>query len=273
MEEEKVVKLEDMKVGDTALSVDGQTVVVRVPATQPEIETFLKDRPKHRILRPAGQVPMPQPSEMEKIAEERRESVSTPSALDVAKTSANALEVSSAAPGLFYANAPHLVERVPQQPSATLQVLKVEIDDLLSEQARALGDKEIRSTLHVFEENNLRYVVPCEYASKIVDLGPDGEVPEEYVRRWANFLNDMAARGIWKYGTLQKCSFIEICTLNAAKRQGVILSFIFVNREVYKPGVSAVESLAELNKTVGSDVFRPEGNVGTNDWNPAAFPW
>lgn len=255
------------------LGPEGNTLV-KVPSitSGEEYEEWMKGRkaiPTPAVKNPAA-APQPRPEETAAVLKERDES-RDPVAL--AKSAENAMEFTRFGLGIFYTQAPDLVQRVPQQPPTPTQVLKVQVDDLLSEQALALGAKEIRSTLHVFEEDGNRYVVPCEYASKVVDLDPDGALPEAYVRRWANFLNDMAARGIWKYGCLQRCSLIEIATMDPAQRRGILISFIFINREFYKPGMSAVEALANLNKTVGSDVFRPEGDAGTADWSPEAFPW
>jgi hypothetical protein len=144
-------------------------------------------------------------------------------------------------------------------PAAVLQVKPLKgVEKYLNTNALHLLQNEIKSVVYQTSYNK---VAVAQYAMMRVPLEPDGSVSEEYVRRWALFLNSMADRGIWRHGTLAGPSLITL-PVTGLRWEAGLFTFIFSDDNDYQ----------RLNKTVGHDVFGQEGGgPGSDDW--ANFPW
>lgn len=153
----------------------------------------------------------------------------------------------------------NLADRL-RPPVTTLNVGKLTgVERYLSKKALLLLQSEVKSTLY---KTTAGKIVPCWYANMRVPLEPDGSVHDEYIRRWANFLNDMAARDIWKYGTLAGPSILHLPTV-ALRWEANLFTFFFSDHQ---------GSLAEMNELAGFPVFGQEGSVDVcSDWEN--FPW
>lgn len=144
-------------------------------------------------------------------------------------------------------------------------VLKIEllpgVEQYLNEEAKVLLKRTIPSTLYAIAGRGV--VGVAQYASIRVPLDPDGTINEEYIKRWANFLNDMAIKGVWRYGTLAPPSTIQLAMVNGMRWEKVLFTFIFTDGE---------KDNKALNEQVGFDIFQVEGSMAlTSDWSK--FPW
>jgi hypothetical protein len=146
-----------------------------------------------------------------------------------------------------------------QPPAAILNVKPLKgVEKYLNTRALSLLQNEIKSTL--FQTSYGRVAV-AQYANMRVPLEPDGSVSEEYIRRWALFLNSMADRGIWRHGVLARPSLISL-PVTGLRWEAGLFTFFFSDENDFK----------RLNEQVGHPVFGMEGGMdASSDW--ANFPW
>jgi hypothetical protein len=142
---------------------------------------------------------------------------------------------------------------------AMLQIKPLQgVEKYLNARALQLIQNPIKSTIYQTPDSKLAY---AQYANMRVPLEPDGSVNEEYIHRWAMFLNSMADRGIWKHGVLSGPSTITLAMTDLRWEVG-LFTFLFSNESDYK----------RLNEQVGFPVFGQEGDFAfSSDWS--LFPW
>jgi hypothetical protein len=150
----------------------------------------------------------------------------------------------------------------PTDVNVTVTVRQVRgIRRFLSRKAKRLLKRDITST--VYQRSGV--CVPCRYATIRVPVSADGKLPRGAKRRWAIFLNDLAARGIWQHGTLAGPSQMRLVRTQDRPFSNDALLFTFLFTD------DPWETTAALNERVGFPIFTEEGQFSTADW--AEFPW
>lgn len=167
-----------------------------------------------------------------------------------------------------------LIHRVPADfTPAKVDIQTPDISSLLSPMANLLSKASIQSTVHEYKDGNEFRVAACGFASKIAPVGTMKQIDETYIRRWANFLNDVAAKGIWQHGSMVSFGIIELAGFRNTPPRAAIFSFIFTRMIETPEGKFRNETPEEMNQLLNTDVFRMEGDVGSNDWSDSKFPW
>ncbi len=177
----------------------------------------------------------------------------------------------------------------------TLNLSPIVLNKFLSPKAKALADLQRYSVVHQFEKDSLVQidgkaevqrelkVVVCQFALKRTVLNKEGLVDEVNVKRFANFLNDIAERNIWQHGVLSLCFMLPLAKRqrmnwkeahaeeidDGRPREAVICSYLFTGLR-NRDGLQ--DSPEELNAMLGYKVFMKEGEIPSDsDWSK--FPW
>jgi len=107
--------------------------------------------------------------------------------------------------------------------------------------------------------------------SIMVPLETDGSISDEYVRRWARMMNDLEARGIWRYGTLMPPSTMKVAQ-SGLKFEKLLMMMIFTD-QVADDSKLYGNSLKALNDEVKYPLFQLDGQIPSEETNWYDFPW